>query len=64
MGRNARIAIEIVTKEEKKAYKEFCKLVRIVLTGNEVGPDLYKLMEVLGRDEVVKRLKLAINSHD
>ena len=55
------------TKEEKKFYKEYCQLIRIALTGNTFGPDLYKLMGILGKDKCISRLnnfvkKLEINS--
>jgi glutamyl-tRNA synthetase len=33
--------------------------VRVAVTGRSVGPPLFESMEVLGRDETLRRLKLA-----
>jgi len=33
------------------------KEIRLALTGKESGPDLYEVMQILGEDEVVKRLR-------
>ena len=37
-------------------------LVRLALTGRSQGPDLAGLIVVLGRDEVVRRLDLAVDA--
>lgn len=42
-----------MTKEEK----EFLMAVRIAISGKKVGPSLYELMEVIGPELVVKRLR-------
>ncbi|MDD5194157.1 MAG: glutamate--tRNA ligase [Candidatus Omnitrophica bacterium] len=40
--------------------KELVHPVRVALSGNRVGPGLFETMEVLGKNEVVKRLKRLI----
>jgi len=42
---------------EKKERREMCKHIRLALSGNSVGPDLYDMMEVLGKEKVLERLK-------
>lgn len=37
--------------------KEWRHLLRVALTGSEVGPDLFKMMEAMGREEVLLRLR-------
>jgi len=42
---------------DKKERREMCKHIRLALSGNLIGPDLYDMMEVLGQQTVLKRLK-------
>lgn len=37
--------------------REFFMIIRVITTGREVSPPLFESMEILGRDEVLKRLK-------
>ena len=39
------------------------KPIRITLTGNEIGPDLSKTVEILGPSECVNRIKLFVSNH-
>lgn len=45
--------------EEWNAYiGKYKKQVRLALTGKDSGPDLYKIMQILGEEEVLKRLRI------
>jgi glutamyl-tRNA synthetase len=35
--------------------------IRVAITGRTVGPPLFESIEVLGRDETVRRLQSALN---
>ncbi len=39
------------------------KALRLILTNQERGPELYKILEFLGYDEVINRLKLYVSSN-
>ncbi|MBO5200413.1 MAG: glutamate--tRNA ligase [Clostridia bacterium] len=53
-------------KANKEAYKgsagDLSTLVRIAVTGRRNTPDLCSIMQVLGRDECIKRIKDAISN--
>ena len=38
--------------------------VRVAVTGRSVGPPLFESMEVLGRDETLRRLRVAVARHE
>jgi glutamyl/glutaminyl-tRNA synthetase len=40
-----------------KQKTECEQLIRIILTGNEVGPNIYQLMEAMGKERVLERIK-------
>ena len=50
-------------KTEPSNYKgsvaDVAKVLRIFITGKEQSPDLYAIMQVMGKERVLKRLKLA-----
>ncbi len=71
---NAIGALEKLTKFDLQAIEDACREViarenikggelihpvRVSLTGKRVGPGLFELMAVMGKDEVIKRLKQA-----
>lgn len=33
---------------------------RIMLVGGKFGPDVFKIAEVLGKDEVIERIQIAV----
>ena len=33
---------------------------RIMLVGGKFGPDVFKITEILGKDEVIKRIQIAV----
>jgi hypothetical protein len=36
---------------DKKHRRHMCKIIRLILTGQEHGPDLYSIMEVYGEEK-------------
>jgi glutamyl-tRNA synthetase len=55
-----RIFKEIQAKYNIKLVK-LAQAVRVSLTGKTVSPGIYEVMEILGKDEVVNRLKRAVD---
>ena len=51
--------IKSVASELEMKPGKLIQPTRIACTGTPVGPSLWHLMEVLGRDEVIKRLTAA-----
>ena len=51
-------------KANPEAFKghvgDISTVIRISLTGKANTPDMYEIMQVLGKDSVIKRLKKAI----
>jgi lysyl-tRNA synthetase class I len=43
--------------ESKKSKKELFLSLRKIITGNEKGPELQKIIFFLGKEEVLKRLR-------
>ena len=37
-------------------FPELCRVLRVALTGRTTGPDIFKVMEVLGKERCLKRL--------
>ena len=48
--------LEYIGEKIKDAPGKIKKQVRLALTGKESGPDLYEVMQILGEQEVLKRL--------
>ena len=38
-------------------YRDLCMAIRVALTGSTVGFGLFDVMEILGPDECVRRIK-------
>jgi len=48
-------------KEKELGKGQMMSVLRLVLVGSNVGPGLFKLAELLGKDEVVKRIDYGAN---
>ncbi len=46
---------------KKTGFGKVMQPLRLSLVGDMKGPDLFVIMELLGRDEVIKRVKKALN---
>ncbi len=60
---NAEIAHQLLSDQLEQAKWGFGKIMpglRLALTGIGKGPDLMKIMEILGKDETIRRLNQAI----
>ena len=62
------LAVSLGYSIENKEYKEnpnnfkgntatFCEYIRVAITGKKNSPDLYTIMQILGQEEVIKRLE-------
>ncbi len=49
-------------EEEGLGFGKVLQPVRIALTGDLKGPDLFAMMELLGRDETLKRIRFALKT--
>lgn len=58
----ARNTLESVTAAEGISTGKVLQALRLVITGSGGGPDLMQIMEIIGRDEVVKRIDHAIKT--
>jgi len=60
-----KIKVEEVLKNEIKKFnvkpKIFMHIIRIALTGRIVGPGLFDIIEVLGKEKVITRIEKALN---
>lgn len=54
-------ALKMFVKEHKVESKKFFQLTRLALTGSTQGPPLAETMSVIGRENVVVRLKAALD---
>ncbi|MCS7064493.1 MAG: glutamate--tRNA ligase [Methylacidiphilales bacterium] len=52
--------IRNLTNSSQKKIAFFVHPLRVCLTGRRVGPSLYALMEVLGKEQTLKRIKKAL----
>ena len=52
---------EIIEQKELKMV-QVAQPVRVALTGGTVSPGIYEVMEILGKDRVMERLKRAVSS--
>ncbi|MBN1968979.1 MAG: glutamate--tRNA ligase [Candidatus Delongbacteria bacterium] len=59
-GKNITALMNSIGKENKIKGKMLWMPVRIVLTGQEHGPDLDKMIDIFGKDEFIKRTKACI----
>jgi glutamyl-tRNA synthetase len=51
--------LEVAERLGKKLGKAQAP-IRVAVTGRKVGPPLFEALEVLGRDEVLRRLQAAL----
>ncbi|MBZ0119731.1 MAG: glutamate--tRNA ligase [Sandaracinaceae bacterium] len=54
------IAVNAWMEERKLAFKDYAQAVRVAVSGRSATPGLYEVLEVLGRELVLKRLDGAI----
>ena len=51
---------KIVTKMDKKEIKQLktdvCQILRMILTGQEHGPDIFAIMDIIGKDSITYRI--------
>jgi glutamyl-tRNA synthetase len=59
---NIEVAFKKTAEENNTPPGSVMQLFRVLVTGLAAGPALFEAMEVLGKDEVVKRLEKAINT--
>lgn len=52
-------AMSAILEEKGLGFGKLAQPVRLAVTGVGYGPDLFQLLELLGKDEVIKRLKNA-----
>ena len=54
-------------KKEPENYKghvgDICEAIRVMITGRLKSPDLYSIMKILGKDRIVKRIKMYENKY-
>ena len=53
--------IEDHTAEAGKKLVDIVQPIRVALTGRVVSPGIFEVMEILGKDVVINRLKNAVN---
>ena len=58
----AKVTLESVTARNGIQTGKILPVLRISITGGASGPDLMMTMEILGRDEVVKRIAYAVQT--
>ena len=56
-AKNIKPIFKAITKELKVGGQKVYMPLRVALTGQMHGPDLVGLIEVLGRDKVIKRIE-------
>ncbi len=52
---------EEIVEEEKISTGKFFMILRVAITGNKITPPISESMEILGKEESLKRLKKALN---
>ncbi|MCC5928557.1 MAG: glutamate--tRNA ligase [Cyclobacteriaceae bacterium] len=57
----AHITLNKVLEENNLGMGRILQALRLALTGSGAGPDLFGIMDVIGREEVIHRLRKAIN---
>jgi glutamyl-tRNA synthetase len=58
----AKQLLETVTTSLGIGAGKIMQALRVAVTGSAGGPDLMMIMEIIGKDEVVKRLEYAVNT--
>lgn len=53
-------AIDALVSDQGWQMKDLAQPARVALTGTKVSPGLYEMLEALGRDESLKRLRAAV----
>ena len=51
-----KITLKISYQQSQANKKEFYSLIRIMLTGREKGPELPKIIFLLGKEEIKRRI--------
>jgi nondiscriminating glutamyl-tRNA synthetase len=51
-----------VTKTVKVSNKKFYHMLRVVLTGEEDGPELVNIIHLIGRNQMIKRLERVVDT--
>ena len=46
-----------------KVKTQYEQLIRLALTGQEVGPNIYKIMEFLGQEECMRRINTFVQKY-
>ena len=59
---NAKNVLQNVLEQEGVKMGKVMQALRLSLTGAGAGPDLMDIIEILGKNEVVKRIEIALNS--
>jgi glutamyl-tRNA synthetase len=57
---NVKAAFEVTAASNEIKPGEVLQLFRVLLSGESGGPDLFMMTELLGKEEVIKRINLAI----
>jgi glutamyl-tRNA synthetase len=57
----AKSTLEKVTAQLGIATGKILQALRVAITGIGTGPDLMMIMEILGKDEIAKRIDYAIS---
>jgi len=58
---NIRQSFEEFINETEYNFGVVMPGLRLVITGNGFGPDIFEIMEIIGKDETIKRLKDSFN---
>jgi glutamyl-tRNA synthetase len=62
MAASAKEKLEKVTTEIGIGTGKIMQALRLSITGAGAGPDLMMIMEIIGKDEVVKRIEYALQT--
>lgn len=49
--------VGLIRKENRERWRDLCRALRIAITGCETSPPIFEVMEILGKDECMKRLR-------
>ncbi len=59
---NQRVLIEGIMKDLGKKTVEVIQPIRVALSGREVSPGIFEVVEILGKETVIKRVAKAVSS--
>jgi len=59
--KNIHSEIEECLKTNNIKFKDIAQVIRVAFTGQQVGPGIYEMMLVFGKDKTISRLNKAIN---